>query len=218
MRTYTLAALGCLLGLSVGTAHAQRGRDVTGTQFGVKGGLTLAVLDGQINTNSEYKPDFHLGGFLRRRPTPSFALQPELVYSRQGAKNSFPVGPVTLETKTTLSYLNVPVLAKVYLGKVFHLQVGPQFGLLLGGREKGQVGYTQSSNGNSFIEDEKDVKDEFKSDIAICGGIGIDLPSGLTVGARLNYGFTNIENNELRQRARDAFGFGGMHNLSLIHI
>lgn len=198
--------------LAIGTLEAQAQKTL---QVGAKAGLTLAVLDGQINIESKFKPDFHVGGFVRWRLSPNFALQPELVYSRQGSKNVFPVGPVDLVTKTTLSYLNVPILAKLYVGKVFNFQLGPQFGLLLAGKRKGQFSYTEGPNGSYFTEGEKDVKSDFKGDVALCGGLGVDLPNGLMAAARLNYGVTTIENNKLRQQLRDALGFGGMHNRAI---
>ncbi|WP_045688879.1 porin family protein [Hymenobacter sp. AT01-02] len=185
----------------------------TGVQVGAKAGLNLAVLDGSINQDTKFKPGFHFGGVLRWRPAAHFALQPELVYSQQGSNNEIPVGPgVALENKTKLSYLNIPVLAKIYLGNVVNLQVGPQFGLLLAAQREGQVGYYASSNGSGFRTEDVDVKDNYKGDVALCAGLGADLKNGLLLSARLNYGVTDINNDESQKQLRDYLDIGGLHN------
>lgn len=178
-------------------------------QVGVKTGLSLAVLDGTINSGAEFKPSFHVGGVLRWRPSPRVAIQPELVFSQQGSDNRFPLGPATLESKTNLSYLNLPVLVKVYLGNVVNVQVGPQFGLLVAAKEKGDVSYSSSGG---IKTGEEDVKSYYKSDFGVCAGVGADLKNGLLLAARFNYGLSDIDNNAFTQRIRDQAGFGGLHN------
>jgi hypothetical protein len=204
-----ILVLSAMLGLSL-TSQAQ-----STVQLGVKSGLSLAVLDGTVNRGAEYKPGFHVGGLLRWRPSARVAIQPELVLSQQGANNRIPLQWVTLESKTTLLYLNLPILLKVYLGNVFNVQAGPQFGLLVAAQDKGQVGYysgSNGSNGSGFVSETNDVKDDYKGDIGLCGGLGADLKNGLTLAARFNYGLTNINNNALDQRMREQLGFGGLYN------
>ncbi|GAB3299822.1 porin family protein [Hymenobacter tenuis] len=205
MQKITLV-LGLLFGTTMG-CWAQ-----TGVQLGVKTGLNLAVLDGTMNQDAQFKPGIHLGGVLRWRPSSHFALQPELVYSQQGSDNQIPVGPVVLENKTKLSYLNIPVIAKIYLGKVVNLQVGPQFGVLLAARQKGQVGYYSGSNGSGFEVEDTDVQNDYKGDVSLAAGLGADLKNGLMISARLNYGFTDINNNDLVKLQQEYFGIDGIHN------
>lgn len=186
-------------------------------QFGLKGGLTRAVLSGTINQETDFKTGWHFGGFLRFRPETWVAIQPELVLSQQGVANSYLVGNgITLKSKTNLSYLNLPILCKVYIGNVFNIQFGPQFGLLLAAREKGQTSYTSSSTGgNYYTESTVDVKSDYKGDVGLCGGLGVDLKNGFIAAARLNYGLSNINNNNAEQQVRDRFGFGGLHNRAM---
>lgn len=178
-------------------------------QVGVKTGLSLAVLDGTINRGAEYKPSFHVGGVLRWRPSTRVAIQPELVFSQQGADNRIPLGPVTLESKTNLSYLNLPVLVKVYLGNVVNVHVGPQFGLLVSARDKGEVGYSSSSG---IKTGDEDVKSDYKSDVGVCAGLGADLKNGLLLAARFNYGLSDIDNNAFTQQIREVADLDGLHN------
>lgn len=182
-------------------------------QVGAKAGLSMAVLDGTLNQGASYKPGLHLGAFLRWRPSTRFALQPELVYSMQGAKNSIPDGSRDLISKTRLSYLNLPILAKVYIGKVVNVQFGPQVGMLLSGRLKGDLGYDMASDGTLYlVTDDIDVKKRYKGDFGLCGGVGVDLPNGLILAARLNYGLTDITKDKDEKRLRDYYGIGGLHN------
>ena len=157
----------------------------------------------------------HAGIFIRWRPSAHFALQPEFVYAQQGSNNKVPIGNNDIEYKNKLTYLNMPILAKIYLGKVVNLQVGPQFGLLLSARRVGQTGYTSSGSGTSYQTADVETTDDYKNDLAVCGGLGADLPNGLTVAARLNYGFTDIDNNSQSQAARKYYGIGGLHNRTI---
>ncbi|MGY2130967.1 porin family protein [Hymenobacter sp. HD11105] len=197
----SILLVSALLGWSLAT-QAQ-----STVQVGVKTGLSLAVLDGTINTGAEYKPSFHVGGVLRWRPSARVAIQPELIFSQQGYQN--PSGPFTLENKTNLSYLNLPVLVKVYLGNVFNVHLGPQFGLLLAAQKKGDLSIT--SNGG-VVSGEEEVKKFYKSDFGVCAGLGADLKNGLLLAARFNYGLSDIDNNALTQQVREQAGFGGLHN------
>ncbi len=206
MKKITLLAAALLAGATT-LVQAQ-----SPVRVGVKTGLSLAVLDGAINTGATYKTGFHVGGMLQWRPSPRVAFQPELTFVQQGTNSEVPAGPVTLESKIKLSYLNVPLLLKVYMGKVVNLQVGPQFGFLISGRQVGQSGYYSSSGGSGYRTEDVDVTEEYKSDIAGCLGLGADLKNGLVLAVRANYGFTNINNNEQEQKFRDAYGVGGLHN------
>lgn len=204
MFKFTMLLAGALL--AVAGAQAQ----TTGTQFGLKSGLTMSVLDGTINTGAEYRTGFHLGGFVRWRPSARFALQPELVYSQQGC-DTHVMNTVPFDGQIKLSYLNVPVLAKLYLGKVVNLQLGPQVGVLLAGRRQGQVMYSSATN--SYTTEDVDVKQDYKTDLAVCAGLGADFPFGLIVAARMNYGLNDIDQNARTRAIRDSDPtIKGLHN------
>jgi len=215
---YSLALLGSIV-LATNSVHAQSrarhrysSRSAAPVSFGIKGGLTHAVLDGTINQETSYRSGLHLGGFFRWRPSAHFALQPELVYSQQGSDNVIPLQYVELKSKTKLAYLNVPILAKIYLGNTFNLQFGPQLGLLLSGHEVGQTGYTSTPSGSSYQTADVETTKSYKSDIALCAGLGLDLKSGFTTAVRLNYGVTDIDNDSNSQAARKYYNIGGLHN------
>src|SRR3984893_6657497 len=96
-------------------------------QFGVKAGANLATLAGTGSNGATTKVDFHGGGFARIPLVNSLFLQPELVYSRQGAKATSDGVVFNINQ----SYLNIPVLAKYQHGSGFYGETGPQLGFLL---------------------------------------------------------------------------------------
>lgn len=179
---------------------------------GIKAGLNRYVLDGLINEESAYKSGMHAGVFLRWQLTPRVALQPEVNFSQQGSLNSSPYGVLPLKSTTRLSYLNVPVLLKVYAGKVLNLQVGPQLGVLLAARKEGQHGWRFTENSTEYITGNRDIKKDLRSDAGLVFGLGADLKNGLVFSARMNYGLRDINNSEDERRLRESLDIGGIHN------
>lgn len=168
-------------------------------KFGVKAGLNVYTLTGDIEGASSLT-GFHVGGIAEFKLSDNFAIQPELMYSLQGAKSetsgSETTGGFTSsfsgESKVKLGYLNIPVLAKYYVAEGFSLQAGPQLGLLL--NAKSEYDITSSAGGFSVSESgEMDVKDSFKSiDLGLAAGAGYDTEFGLFFQARYVVGLSNI--------------------------
>jgi hypothetical protein len=160
--------------LFVGTASAQH------ANFGVKGGLNLYNIHNDNNTKYDTKASFHIGMLLHFHVGPQFAIQPELLYSGQGAKYNTGNGDINLK----LEYANVPVMFQYMFDNGFRLEAGPQIGFLTNAKAE--------LNGN-----ESDVKNDIKNiDFAIGAGIGyINPSSGWGVDARYNHGISNINEN-----------------------
>jgi hypothetical protein len=106
----------------------------------------------------------------------SFAIQPEVVFSAQGAEYG--------NTKLKANYVNIPVLAQYMFGNGFRLQTGPQLGILAGSEVK---------NGST----ETDLDDVFKTtDFSWSFGTSYLTKSGLGLDARYNLGLSNINKND----------------------
>ncbi len=162
------------LTISMTTAFSQ----VSG---GLKAGLNLAnTMSSEDGWDTDMMTGFHIGGYLDLAVSESFSVQPELLFSTQGAKMTESDNGVDYESKFKLNYLNIPVLAKVKLGEVFNIHAGPQFGILMSSKIK--------------VEDiELDMKDDTNSvDVGIAAGLGVDLPMGLNFAARYNLGISDI--------------------------
>ncbi len=82
------------------------------THFGFKGGLNLAILSGTVNVDPKYKPGLMFGVYLDAAITEKFHIQPELVYSSQGAKIEYTDSPIPgsrVVGETTTNLLQVPL-------------------------------------------------------------------------------------------------------------
>jgi hypothetical protein len=123
---------------------------------------------------------FQGGAFALIKIT-KFAIQPEFLYMQQGSK----LRDISGDLKT--SYVAIPVMLKFYLIGGLNVHAGPQFGFLTAAKIGGQS-----------------VKDSIKdSDVTANFGLGWDLPFGLTVDARYNFGLKDvgdINGDEIKSR------------------
>jgi hypothetical protein len=146
----------------------------THMNIGVKGGLNIFTIHN--NNNVSYDPivDVHFGLIGHIHLDPQMAIQPELLYSAQGAK-------ISSGSKVSLKYLNVPILFQYMFDNGFRLEAGPQLGFLLDAQSK--VNNTTA-----------DVQQNYKSlDVGLSAGVGyIHVPSGFGFDIRYNAGITNI--------------------------
>jgi len=151
-----------MLSMSV-SIHAQS------VQFGVKAGLNYANLtDTSIKTDAI--TSYHAGLVAEIKVFDNFALQPELLYSTQGATYS----TVVEDFKNELGYLSIPVMAKFHLNDQFSLELGPQASFLLS--EKNKFNATDS---NTF-------------DFSVAAGLGLKITKNLFIQGRYSLGLTDV--------------------------
>ena len=160
--------------------------------FGVKTGLNLSNLANMDEgENLKFKAGFH-GGVFGEFKFGWFAIQPELLFSMQGAKETETDDDFKSTTRLNMNYLNLPVMAKFYFAEGFCIEVGPQIGLLLSAKMK----ETLSEDGNS-VSGSIDVKDELKNiDYAVSFGLSYQLP-GIPLGifSRSSLGLADVFSN-----------------------
>lgn len=156
--------------LSFSVAEAQK----TGTHFGLKGGVNSANFGGDEDTKTRF--GYHVGPYLSIGVTDRFAIQPELLYSTQGAE----VTANNVSRKQDLSYINMPIMAKIYVANGFNIQVGPYVGVLLD--------FDSHSDDNSAS-----VKVDYKGyDFGIGLGLAYEFPGGFNFGGRYNFGLADV--------------------------
>jgi len=142
--------------------------------FGIKGGINIANVNDSQTPNTTSLKGFHGGIFAHIHFNRTFALQPEVVYSRQGA-----VYPNFGDQKN--NYINVPVLLQYMFLQGFRLETGPQAGILLSSELK------RNSGG------ETDTKYQATdADFSWAFGFGYLSPMGIGIDARYNLGLTYI--------------------------
>lgn len=139
--------------------------------FGLKAGANFSTLTDASGLSN--KTGFLAGAFLGVKFNDKFAIQPELLYSQQGAE--FNLGEFELD------YVIVPVVIKYYLVQGLNLQVGPQFGFIVDDNVKEVLG--NIAEAESF-------------DLSGIIGAGYDLPLGLRIDARYHFGFTEVFDNQ----------------------
>lgn len=142
--------------------------------YGVKGGLNLATLGGDAEDVSSLT-SFHFGGFAQIGISDEFMVQPELIFSAQGAVDS-----EDSDFKQNLSYLNIPIMAKYMVADGLSLEAGPQIGVLIS---------AEATDGN----DDVDISDNLNTiDFGVGVGAGYEMESGLMFSLRYNLGLSNI--------------------------
>lgn len=141
-------------------------------KIGVKAGVNFASQTGDAfpeqNIDKDGITSFHAGLVAEVKLLEKFSIQPELLYSTQGATYKNAVS----EFKNELGYLSIPVMAKIYLTKSFSLEVGPQASFLL-------------SEKNDF-----DVKNAETFDFALNAGLGLKITESIFVQGRYGIGLT----------------------------
>ncbi|AII52462.1 porin family protein [Hymenobacter sp. APR13] len=202
-------ALTLALVSATAVAHAQ---DAGGFRIGIKGGATYANLAGkdvQQITGPTYDTDLSdrlLGfnaGLAFTIPLSSdgfFSFAPEVLVNRKGyqieQKFKNPTGAISsleIETKRKLTYIDVPLLAKINAGGLF-FELGPQVGYLARSSQDTET-TTKFSDGrkDEAVSGESDGKSDLASfDIGAIAGLGYQTEGGLSVGLRYNRGFNSL--------------------------
>ena len=122
-------------------------------KYGFKAGANFSKIN--INNNSdlvesEMKTGFHIGGIVEFKISDRFALEPQILYSKQNSvleielvdltfPTSIPNDPIfvkNLQNDYKLDFINLPILAKFYLIDDFNIFVGPQFCYLISEKDK----------------------------------------------------------------------------------
>ena len=146
-------------------------------------GLNLANV---TNYNGKIKVGVAAGVEAEFGITESFGITAGALYSMQGCKDKD-----VSDYKTTLGYINIPILANAYLFKGFAVKVGVQPGFLVRAKEK-------YSNGGIAVD--ADIKDACnKVDLSIPIGISYEYAS-FVFDARYNWGLTNTWKDDARDK------------------
>jgi len=147
-------------------------------KFGIKGGINLANIKSDEG-NFNNRLGFHAGLISHIHLAPEWAIQPEVVYSSQGAKYTLDNGE---EHDLQLNYVNVPVMVQYMFNNGFRLQTGPQVGFLVNTKDKYAGQETEFFTSGDF----KDI------DAAWSFGLGYLSETGFGIDGRYNLGLTNI--------------------------
>ncbi|HMH21677.1 MAG TPA: porin family protein [Puia sp.] len=196
MKKNTIASKMIALTMAVGLlaftgayAQEQQASSESGltAKFGIKGGFNLTSLYVDNVSSEHAKAGFNAGIFAKLPVTKGLSIQPELLYSVKGAKDTysnFIQGDG--EYRFNLNYIELPVLAVINVARNFNLHAGGYAAYLVSANVK-------DVNSNGDIDGASDLNaDNFKRfDFGLAGGVGFDIDH-VTLGARYNYGLTQI--------------------------
>ena len=159
-------------------------------KFGAKAGLNISSITGDTDGFGDIssKVGFQVGGFAEIKISDKFAIQPELLYSAQGAKTEFSEEGLSVKGTQKLAYLNIPVMARFYVAKGFSLEAGPQLGFLLSAEQEATVSF----EGESETESADNKKDFNSTDFGFNLGAGYDVTENINLGLRYSIGLNNI--------------------------
>ena len=144
-------------------------------QPGIKAGVNVSNFTGGDFNNIEKSSlvGFHAGGFVRV-PLGPLIIQPELLFSSQGAK----LEEGGMESNYRVSYINIPVMAQYETDRGFYAEAGPQ------------VGFKVSEDiPNTTVGDFAKG-----TDLSIAVGLGYHTKIGVGIGGRYVIGVSNVGN------------------------
>lgn len=142
-------------------------------QLGIKAGVNISNFTGGNfeNFENEALVSGYGGGYLRFRLGDMIAIQPEVLFSSQGAK----LKSATEEFDAKISYVNIPIVLQVYFGN-FYVEGGPQ------------VGFKVSED----VPDQT-IEDFAKSsDFSAALGLGYESKIGLGISGRYTIGLSKV--------------------------
>lgn len=192
--------LGFLAIIAIMSFSTVNGQEV---RMGIKGGVNFANIGGDNTDGLDGLTGFHLGGLVEIPVTERFAVQPEVLYSAQGAKREITrsFGDVSFKAtgKTKLDYINIPILAKYYLVDGLAVEAGPQVGFLVSANSKSELDLNgidpdiANSIEQEFESGDIDISDQTQGiDFGLALGASYRLNMGVFFGARYTLGLSNI--------------------------
>jgi hypothetical protein len=174
-KLFALALLACV---STAALAQEKNKDIPFFQFGPKVGVNITKIDGK-SFKDEFNFGFHAGAFATIKIGQEWQIQPEVLFNQLATKTDTSFGNIfnTKNLKNVkLNYLSIPILLNFSPSKVFTIQAGPQFGLLLD-KHKDLV-----QNG----------KDAFKGgDLSLLGGVQLSIMN-FKISGRYFIGLSDI--------------------------
>lgn len=172
-------------------------------QIGIKGGVNIASIGEEHENVSRDDIENHsiagavVGLTFGANIGDILTIQPELLYSQSGGRNTYEFLGTETEVSYRFNYLELPVLAKLKLGNAdgtgvgFHIAAGPWIGYALNGTRKTvlTIGEITSEDEDDYdFDDEDDAK---RINYGLIGAVGFSF-SKLVFDIRYNYGLNNL--------------------------
>lgn len=158
--------------------------------LGLKAGVNFSSFTGDDSDmlNLSGRTGFLIGVTGEIMFTENLGVQPEVLYSSQGAKSDFHLDIPDFGTLSVdefkVDYISIPILFKYYPIERLSLEIGPQMAFKVNSEVEGSMGN---------LSDTADFDDETESfEFGGAVGLGYELPIGLFLQARYVAGFTDV--------------------------
>lgn len=183
----------------------------TGTSFGILGGVNFQNLNGEDSEGdkltNEMLVGFHAGLNVQIPIAPQFYLQPGLLFSTKGAKDS----GTGYTSQVNLSYIEVPIefVYKGALGSGYvMIGLGPYFGYGIMGKYKLDTAlgnYESDVEFTNSIDDSSDFLKFYVKSFDAGGNVfaGYELQNGLFFRLNTQLGMININPDDNRTISSD---------------
>lgn len=165
-------------------------------KLGVKAGLNLANLAGDVEDNS-MKIGAQVGVVADFAFGDALSLQTGLMFSQKGTKEEYDIMGETFTSKLNVNYLEIPINAVYGIGlgnNTLQLFAGPYIGIGLTGKMKSDVDGTDDVD-IQFVSDYTDVDEDkvgFKRfDIGLNFGAGYRI-NNIQIQANYGLGLSNL--------------------------
>lgn len=158
-------------------------------KLGVKGGANISNIALESG-NLDNKILFHFGIISKIKLSEKVIIQPEILYSQQGAKFENPINQ-DFTGDYQLNYINIPIYLNYEINDSFSINIGPQIGFLINSKA--------TFSGNSLIlggdYEVVDKNPEYyeKTSFGFNGGLSYEV-NDLILSANYNFGITDINN------------------------
>ena len=166
-------------------------------QLGLKAGVNFSNLRTD-NFDYDARVGVHGGLLAHIHLNRNWAIQPEILYSTEGAKYN---GPGNLVHDEHLDFIQIPVLAQYMFGPGFRVEAGPQLGFLI--------------NAKDDLAGRASDIDAYRKNVNFAFAIGAGYLSsiGLGVDARVNLGLSNLRENNGPSLHQNVFQLGIFYQL-----
>lgn len=208
MRKSIVVAVLCFFGLTQMNAQVS-------FRPGVKAGLNVSHFTQTNRTDEKFnsKTDFYAGVFGALKLTKVYTLQPELVYTRQGAEREYFDGNNIRRTEDLdVSYLSIGVANK-FTFKSFNFQVGPTIDIKVNDSHKE---IAPNNNGDYYYEFNNNPYTGI--DFAFFAGVGYDITKNFGVEARIKKGIIPVNDtwdDEYDNYTNVVFQFGATYTFDI---
>ena len=151
-------------------------------QFGARGGVNFATVTADdFDDGPDGRTSFYVGLLAELPLSERFSLQPEVFYSGQGFDITDEADQRDAEFQ--MDYIQVPVLAKIYLIEGLNIHFGPQFGF----KVNEEIDFEPGEDAGDF---DTDAIQDF--DFQLTGGIEYKIAGNIFIQGRYSYGLSEV--------------------------